>query len=665
MKFLILFIFFLALTSFTQAQKCTKLGQNPSTAFPVCGTSVFSQSIVPNCGGRQVVSPCLDGESDLNPFWYKFTCYKAGTLGFIISPIDSQDDYDWQLFDITGHDPNDVYTDSSLFVVCNWSGNVGATGASVAGKSLVNCYGPRYPTFSSMPDLKLNHTYLLLVSHFNSFRPGEKGYQLSFGGGTSMIIDTLPPALQSIRASCDGAKIYIKTNKKMKCSSLAVDGSDFSISPTVANITSAHSFCDAFDTDSLELDLSNPLPPGNYSVTIKNGSDGNTLLDNCNNNIPGGDSLSFQILPAKPTLMDSVAPIKCSPQSLQLFFKNNILCNSVAADGSDFGVTGPSAVEVINTSTICKDSMTRIITVNLSGPIEKGGTYTITLKTGSDENTILDECGQETPAGSTLSFTIKDTVSADFTYSINYGCMYDTIYFQNSGNIGVNQWFWQMDDNATSNLENPIAYFTPFGTKNIRLEVSNGFCYDTTAKSIDFGPQLKAEFENSQMICPEDSALFLNKSTGNIISYYWNFQNGNTSQIKDPYPQKYPILLTEHNYPVSLIVQNELGCFDTAVNDIRVLKSCYIAVPNAFTPNGDGLNDFLYPLNAFKADNLDFKVYNRLGQLVFETHDWTQKWDGTIKGEPQDAGIYVWTLEYVLHDTGKHVFMKGSSVLIR
>ena len=101
------------------------------------------------------------------------------------------------------------------------------------------------------------------------------------------------------------------------------------------------------------------------------------------------------------------------------------------------------------------------------------------------------------------------------------------------------------------------------------------------------------------------------------------------------------------------------------VNNIRVLLTCYIAVPNAFTPNGDGLNDFLYPLNAIKADDLEFKVYNRLGQLVFQTNDWTQKWDGTIKGVPQDAGVYVWTLKYILRDTGKHVFMKGSTVLIR
>jgi gliding motility-associated-like protein len=94
------------------------------------------------------------------------------------------------------------------------------------------------------------------------------------------------------------------------------------------------------------------------------------------------------------------------------------------------------------------------------------------------------------------------------------------------------------------------------------------------------------------------------------------------------------------------------------------LDNCYIAVPTAFTPNGDGLNDYLYPLNAYKATNLSFKVFNRTGQLVFETKDWTVKWDGTIKGAKQASGVYVWMLDY--NDvTGKRISLKGTTLLIR
>ncbi|MDE3144151.1 MAG: gliding motility-associated C-terminal domain-containing protein, partial [Bacteroidota bacterium] len=106
-------------------------------------------------------------------------------------------------------------------------------------------------------------------------------------------------------------------------------------------------------------------------------------------------------------------------------------------------------------------------------------------------------------------------------------------------------------------------------------------------------------------------------------------------------------------------------CYKSFKNNITVLPNCYIAVPSAFTPNGDGLNDYLYPLNAYKADHLIFRVFNRFGQIVFETRDWTVKWDGTYKSLQQPSGTYVWTLDYTDMDTGKKVSKKGTTVLIR
>src|SRR6516164_1142666 len=106
-------IFFFTLISSLRAQVpggCTVLGQTPATAFPVCGTSVFHQDQVPICTNGYIPVNCHDGAlySDKNPFWYRFTCFVSGTLGFQITPKTLSDDYDWQLFDITGHDPSEV-----------------------------------------------------------------------------------------------------------------------------------------------------------------------------------------------------------------------------------------------------------------------------------------------------------------------------------------------------------------------------------------------------------------------------------------------------------------------------------------------------------------------------------------------------------------------------
>ncbi|RYG27591.1 MAG: PKD domain-containing protein, partial [Chitinophagaceae bacterium] len=176
---ILILLFFFPCRAFSQA--CTTLGQTPETAFPVCGTSVFTQNNVPTCGGRPIPGPCNNaGIMDVNPFWYRFTCFTAGTLGFTITPFQNSDDYDWQVFDITGRKPQDVYADASLFVVCNWSGNTGLTGASSAGPGLIQCAGTAFPTFSSMPTLIAGHEYLLMVSNFSA---SQKGYQLAFTGG--------------------------------------------------------------------------------------------------------------------------------------------------------------------------------------------------------------------------------------------------------------------------------------------------------------------------------------------------------------------------------------------------------------------------------------------------------------------------------------------------
>ncbi|HUP11214.1 MAG TPA: hypothetical protein VM187_03350, partial [Niastella sp.] len=327
----------------------------------------------------------------------------------MITPNDLNDDYDWQLFDITGRDPNDIYTHPSLFVACNWSGNPGRTGASASGKSLKNCAGFAYPTFSAMPSLIAGHNYLLLISHFTKFTPSQNGYELSFGDGTANITDPLLPDVLNARSSCDATEIVVTFNKKMKCGSLASDGSDFNISPAVSGITGATGLgcTNGFDMDSVRITLGSPLPAGNFIITINNGSDGNTLLDNCDRNIDAGKTLPLTIYPLQPTPMDSLTPVGCSPQSLHLVFKKNIRCSSIAANGSDFVITGPTPVTVLSAQGSCVDGLGDEINVTLSAPIMTQGNYQLKLVRGSDGNTILDECGQETPAGSTLNFFTK------------------------------------------------------------------------------------------------------------------------------------------------------------------------------------------------------------------------------------------------------------------
>ncbi len=168
------------------------------------------------------------------------------------------------------------------------------------------------------------------------------------------------------------------------------------------------------------------------------------------------------------------------------------------------------------------------------------------------------------------------------------------------------------------------------------------------------------------IICPEDSLKVVNSSTGQIDSWQWIYDIIGTSTQKDPPPFLFPTLNREAYYTVKLVAYNAtLGCHDTARRTLTVLDFCLIEVPNAFTPNNDGLNDYFHPHNALKTDNYEFRVYNRWGQLVFFSRNWQEKWDGTINGTKQPTGVYVWMLSYTKSDTQQRVFKKGTVTLIR
>lgn len=644
---------------------CSTLGQTPSSAFPVCGTATFQQGSVPICGNTAVPNPCQSGQNlftDKNPYWYRFTCYTSGTLGFLITPNTISDDYDWQLFDITNKNPNAVFTDPSCFVSCNWSGDGGLTGASNAGNSLVRCDGPGVPLFSSMPGLIQGHTYILLISHFTN---SQDGYALSFGGGTAVITDTLTPHLKSVRASCDATTLTIKLNKKMKCSSLAANGSDFTIAGGPAiNSATGIGCTSGFDLDSVTITLAAPLAPGNYIIKSTAGSDGNTLLDNCNEPLQAGDSLQIEIFALAPTPMDSLVKPTCTPDKLELVFARNIKCNSIAANGSDFRINGPYPVTIVGATANCNNGLTNRIIVQLSAPLYTAGNFQIILQQGTDGNTIIDECAQETPAGSFIPFIIKDTVNALFNYSINYNCNLSTVNYTHTGAHNVNQYLWTFP-NGTSTLQNPSQSYTDFSPQTTTLIVSNGFCADTSAAVIEFSNYLKAGFEATSLVCPNELVTIQNNSIGTITNWSWVFGNGSGSSLQSPPAQQYPVFQNAYEVLMTLVITNNYGCKDTAQQVVKVVNNCRIEVPSAFTPNSDGLNDFLYPLNAYKSRDLSFAVYNRFGQQVFFTRNWQVKWDGTLKGNPADPGTYVWFLEYIDTDSGRQINRKGSTLLIR
>jgi gliding motility-associated-like protein len=194
--------------------------------------------------------------------------------------------------------------------------------------------------------------------------------------------------------------------------------------------------------------------------------------------------------------------------------------------------------------------------------------------------------------------------------------------------------------------------------------VSNGFCSDTARQSVTLDNFLKADFTVLEDNCHSEPVIFKSNSAGKITKHEWLFGDG-LSGSGDSTMHVYGPPTRTTTYQVRYTVTDLFGCQKIMEKPVTIYVNCQIDVPNAFTPNGDTKNDLLFPLNAIKAEQLEFRVYNRWGQLIFETTDWKKGWDGRYSGKLQPSGTYVWMLQYIHRDTKQRVQKKGATQLIR
>ena len=115
----------------------------------------------------------------------------------------------------------------------------------------------------------------------------------------------------------------------------------------------------------------------------------------------------------------------------------------------------------------------------------------------------------------------------------------------------------------------------------------------------------------------------------------------------------------------TITMEDSLGCFtsDTTIR-FNILIDTKIGMPEAFTPNGDGINDIALVRGWGVREFVEVKIYNRWGQLVFESDDMSKGWDGTFKGEPQGMDTFAYTISAV-NMKGEDIFVKGYITLIR
>jgi gliding motility-associated-like protein len=175
---------------------------------------------------------------------------------------------------------------------------------------------------------------------------------------------------------------------------------------------------------------------------------------------------------------------------------------------------------------------------------------------------------------------------------------------------------------------------------------------------------------NSNSIVYSDSCFgnatqFSIQDTSGISSISWNFDDpaSGASNTATGFTANHNFSQLG-NYNIRTIINTACGTDTlfktlTITNCDSIEKECKLFFPNAFTPNGDGINDKFYPLTICTFEKYEFLIYNRWGELIFQTSNQTDKWDGKYKGSDCPDGIYVYKITYkVPSQQTKNVFGK-------
>ena len=158
-------------------------------------------------------------------------------------------------------------------------------------------------------------------------------------------------------------------------------------------------------------------------------------------------------------------------------------------------------------------------------------------------------------------------------------------------------------------------------------------------------------------------AIFTNTSSG-ALNYYWNMGDGGIIITSENVSYTYEIE-DSTSYIITLIAETEFGCIDTISRIITTPLVFYI--PNAFTPDGNEYNNVFTPIfsNKRKIENYSLSIYNRWGEIVFETKDVDFGWDGFYKNKMAESGTYIWQLQFTNLFNSKKELINGHLNLLR
>tara|TARA_R110002096_G_scaffold353021_1_gene546292 strand:- start:4932 stop:11306 length:6375 start_codon:yes stop_codon:yes gene_type:complete len=450
------------------------------------------------------------------------------------------------------------------------------------------------------------------------------------------------------------------------------------------------------------------LAPGNYGVTA---TDANGCLDSSSFILTEPDSISLSITASDTICINTFIEIRATASggvgNYSFTWDDNLGNDSVLflspPENTLYTVSVTDAnncpVQEASTFIAVRDIFKHQINLSSSGNICRGDSSLLTYTFNGDFPPYTFIWGQNLPntnpqyvspqssttyrvavydaCNNTISDTALVQVSDPPEININditlEDCQVFSVTFNNNTSIDY-IYNWNFGDGNSSTLPNPThAYETP-GTYRVNLKVTT---QEGCSSEFDGNylvivrPRPEAQIFTDRTIADiSDPVIRFSGDFSDAQSWIWNFGNTQTSTQEEE-TISYPDTGT---YRVQLIETNQFNCSDTAFEIIRINPNFTIKIPNAFTPDPNGSNGGAYnknnPNNTVFHPFLEYveqyrlMIFNRWGELIFESKDVNIGWDGYYRGSLSQSDVYVYKLEVRFID-GQEVTKVGDITLLR
>ncbi|MDX1350906.1 MAG: PKD domain-containing protein, partial [Putridiphycobacter sp.] len=274
----------------------------------------------------------------------------------------------------------------------------------------------------------------------------------------------------------------------------------------------------------------------------------------------------------------------------------------------------------------------------------------------------------------------SDTVNVDYINLIpdftgdSAICYGSTIAFTNlsqiSSNDYIQSYLWEFGDLQSSSAENPIHLYNAAGQYDVSLTITSSFGCSariTANNYVQVYAVPEASFiyqtENTDAIEP---LIYFESTSPNSDNWFWKINNVPVAATEN-FTYDFDAFSSGYQY-VELIVTNDFGCSDTVTQYIKIDEATILYVPNAFTPfNAGNLNNTFKPIftSGFEKQSYRFMIFNRWGEVIFESMDPEVGWDGTYGNKLCEMGVYVWYIEYMDDQSSETKTVNGTVTLIR